>query len=133
VTDLRTSYLGLELRSPLVASASPLTGDVDDLRRLQDAGAAAAVLPSLFEEQLTHDQVELDRLLEQTSEHVGEAQSYFPDLSDYNTGPSSYLELIEQAKQAVAIPVIASLNGTTRAAGSGTPGACRTPARTHWS
>ena len=113
MTDLRTGYLGLELRSPLVASASPLTGDTDHLRRLEAAGAAAAVLPSLFEEQLTHDQVELDRLLEQTSEHVGEAQSYFPDLADYNTGPSSYLELIERAKRAVAIPVIASLNGTT--------------------
>ncbi len=111
--DLRTRYLGLELRSPLVASASPLTGDADGLRRLEAAGAAAAVLPSLFEEQLTHDQVELDRLLEQTSEHVGEALSYFPDLSDYNTGPSSYLGLIEHAKRAVAIPVIASLNGTT--------------------
>ncbi len=113
MTDLRTRYLGLELRSPLVASASPLTGTIDDLRRLQDAGAAAAVLPSLFEEQLTAEQVELDRLLEQTSEHVGEALSYFPDLDDYNTGPWSYLELISQAKRAVAIPVIASLNGTT--------------------
>jgi len=111
--DLRTRYLGLELRSPLVASASPLTGELDGLRRLQDAGAAAAVLPSLFEEQLTHDQVELDRLLETTSEHVGEAQSYFPELEDYNTGPWSYLYLIEQAKSAVAIPVIASLNGVT--------------------
>ncbi len=111
--DLRTRYLGLELRSPLVASASPLTGELDGLRRLEGAGAAAAVLPSLFEEQLTHDQVELDRLLETTSEHVGEAQSYFPDLEDYNTGPWSYLERIEQAKRAVAIPVIASLNGVT--------------------
>jgi dihydroorotate dehydrogenase (fumarate) len=113
VTDLRSRYLGQKLRSPLVASASPLTGHPDDLRRLEDAGIAAAVLPSLFEEQLTHDQVDLDRLLEQTSEHVGEALSYFPDLSDYNTGPSSYLELIQRAKRAVAIPVIASLNGTT--------------------
>jgi dihydroorotate dehydrogenase (fumarate) len=113
MTDLRTSYLGLDLRSPLVASASPLTGAIDDLRRLEDAGAAAAVLPSLFEEQLTTEQVELDRLLEQTSEHVGEALSYFPDLDDYNTGPWSHLELISQAKRAVAIPVIASLNGTT--------------------
>jgi dihydroorotate dehydrogenase (fumarate) len=111
--DLRTSYLGLELRSPLVASASPLTGEVDGLRRLQDAGAAAAVLPSLFEEQLTHDQLELDRLLETTSDHVGEAQSYFPELQDYNTGPWSYLKRIEQAKRAVVIPVIASLNGVT--------------------
>jgi dihydroorotate dehydrogenase (fumarate) len=113
VTDLGTHYLGLELRSPLVASASPLTGSIDDLRRLEGAGAAAAVLPSLFEEQLTHEQIELDRLLEATSEHVGEALSYFPDLDDYNTGPTSYLELISQAKRAVAIPVIASLNGTT--------------------
>jgi dihydroorotate dehydrogenase (fumarate) len=111
--DLRTTYLGLELRSPLVASASPLTGELDGLRRLQDAGAAAAVLPSLFEEQLTHDQLELDRLLETTSEHVGEAQSYFPALEDYNTGPFAYLALIEQAKQTVTIPVIASLNGVT--------------------
>jgi dihydroorotate dehydrogenase (fumarate) len=111
--DLRTSYLGLELRSPLVASASPLTGELDGLRRLQDAGAAAAVLPSLFEEQLTHDQLELDRLLETTSDHVGEAQSYFPELQDYNTGPWSYLQRIEQAKRAVVIPVIASLNGVT--------------------
>ncbi len=111
--DLRTSYLGLELRSPLVASASPLTGELDGLRRLQDAGAAAAVLPSLFEEQLTHDQLELDRLLETTSDHVGEAQSYFPELQDYNTGPWSYLQRIEQAKRAVIIPVIASLNGVT--------------------
>jgi dihydroorotate dehydrogenase (fumarate) len=113
VTDLRSRYLGLELRSPLVASASPMTGNPEDLRRLEDAGVSAAVLPSLFEEQLTHEQVELDRLLETTSEHVGEAQSYFPDLDDYNTGPSSYLELIQQARSAVAIPVIASLNGTT--------------------
>jgi len=111
--DLRTRYLGLELRSPLVASASPLTGELDGLRRLEDAGVAAAVLPSLFEEQLTHDQVELDRLLETTSEHVGEALSYFPELEDYNTGPWSYLQRVEQAKRAVGIPVIASLNGIT--------------------
>jgi dihydroorotate dehydrogenase (fumarate) len=111
--DLRTRYLGLQLRSPLVASASPLTGELDGLRRLEDAGAGAAVLPSLFEEQLTHDQLELDRLLETTAEHVGEAQSYFPELDDYNTGPWSYLQGIERAKQAVAIPVIASLNGVT--------------------
>jgi dihydroorotate dehydrogenase (fumarate) len=111
--DLRARYLGLELRSPLVASASPLTGELDGLRRLEDAGVAAAVLPSLFEEQLTHDQVELDRLLETTSDHVGEAQSYFPELEDYNTGPFTYLQRIEQAKRTVAIPVIASLNGVT--------------------
>jgi dihydroorotate dehydrogenase (fumarate) len=113
MTDLRSSYLGLALRSPLVASASPLTAELDSLRRLEDAGVAAVVLPSLFEEQLTHDQLELDRLLETTSEQFGEAQSYFPDLEVYNTGPWSYLELVENAKRSLAVPVIASLNGTT--------------------
>jgi dihydroorotate dehydrogenase (fumarate) len=111
--DLRTTYLGLELRSPLVASPSPLTGEVDGLRRLEAAGVGAVVLPSLFEEQLTHDQLELDRLLETTSDHTGEAMSYFPDLQDYNTGPWTYLDHITQAKRALAVPVIASLNGIT--------------------
>jgi dihydroorotate dehydrogenase (fumarate) len=111
--DLRTTYLGLELRSPLVASPSPLTGELDGLRRLEAAGVGAVVLPSLFEEQLTHDQLELDRLLETTADHVGEAQSYFPDLEDYNTGPWTYLDHITQAKRALSVPVIASLNGIT--------------------
>jgi dihydroorotate dehydrogenase (fumarate) len=111
--DLRTNYLGLELRSPLVASPSPLTGELDGLRRLEAAGVGAVVLPSLFEEQLTHDQLELDRLLETTADHVGEALSYFPDLQDYNTGPWTYLDHIEQAKRALSVPVIASLNGVT--------------------
>ena len=71
------------------------------------------VLPSLFEEQLTHDQLELDRLLETTADHTGEASSYFPDLADYNTGPWSYLDHITQAKRALSVPVIASLNGIT--------------------
>ena len=113
MADLRTRYLGLELPSPLVASSSPLTGSLDGLRRLEAAGAGAVVLPSLFEEQLTHDQLELDRLLETTSDHTGEAQSYFPDLEDYNTGPWTYLDHISQAKQALSVPVIASLNGIT--------------------
>ena len=111
--ELRTTYLGLELRSPLVASPSPLTGELDGLKRLEAAGVGAVVLPSLFEEQLTHDQLELDRLLETTSDHTGEAQSYFPDLEDYNSGPWSYLDHITQAKRAVSVPVIASLNGIT--------------------
>jgi dihydroorotate dehydrogenase (fumarate) len=111
--DLRTTYLGLELGSPLVASASPLTGELDGLRRLEAAGVGAVVLPSLFEEQLTHDQLELDRLLETTSDHTGEAQSYFPDLQDYNTGPWTYLDHVTQAKRALSVPVIASLNGIT--------------------
>ena len=111
--DLRTSYLGLELRSPLVASPSPLTGELEGLVRLEGAGVGAVVLPSLFEEQLTHDQLELDRLLETTADHTGEAQSYFPDLADYNSGPWSYLDHISQAKRALSVPVIASLNGIT--------------------
>jgi dihydroorotate dehydrogenase (fumarate) len=111
--DLRSSYLGLELGSPLVASPSPLTGELEGLVRLEGAGIGAVVLPSLFEEQLTHDQLELDRLLETTSEHTGEALSYFPELEDYNTGPWSYLDLISQAKRALSVPVIASLNGIT--------------------
>ena len=81
--DLRTDYLGLELRSPLVASPSPLTGELEGLVRLEGAGVGAVVLPSLFEEQLTHDQLELDRLLGTTADHTGEAQSYFPELANF--------------------------------------------------
>jgi dihydroorotate dehydrogenase (fumarate) len=111
--DLATSYLGLRLRSPLVASASPLTGEPDSLRRLADAGAAAAVLPSVFEEQLTHDALELDALLESTADHYAEAHSYFPDYQAVNTQARAHLERVEAAKRAVTIPVIASLNGST--------------------
>jgi dihydroorotate dehydrogenase (fumarate) len=111
--DLTTEYLGLALRSPLVASSSPLTGDLDGLRRLEDAGAAAVVLPSLFEEEIEFESRELDRLLETGAETFGEAPSYFPELDDYNTGPARYLELVANAKRALGIPVIASLNGTS--------------------
>jgi len=111
--DLSTRYLGLRLRSPLVASASPLTGDLDTLRQLQDAGAGAVVLPSLFEEQVTHELVELDRLFATGAGTQPEASGYFPELDDYNAGPWSYLALADKAKHALDIPVIASLNGTT--------------------
>ncbi len=111
--DLGTRYLGLELRSPLVASASPLTGQPDGLRRLADAGAAAVVLPSLFEEELTHDALELDALWTGTSEHYAEALTYFPAVQDVNWEARAHLERIEAAKRAVGIPVIASLNGAT--------------------
>ncbi len=113
MTDLGTRYLGLDLRSPLVASASPLTGTLDGLRRLEDAGAAAVVLPSLFEEQLTHEALEIDRILATGAESFPEALSYFPEMRDYNTGPDRYLELVARAKEALAIPVIPSLNGVT--------------------
>ena len=91
--DLRTRYLGLPLRSPLVASSSPLTGRLGTLRQLEDAGAAAVVLPSLFEEQLTTESLEIDRLLEAGAGSFGEALDYFPDLDDYDTGPGRSLEL----------------------------------------
>jgi dihydroorotate dehydrogenase (fumarate) len=111
--DLATTYMGLRLRSPLVASASPLTGEPDTLRRLADAGAAAAVMPSVFEEQLTHDALELDELWESTADHFVEAHSYFPEYQDVNLEARAHLLRIEAAKRAVTIPVIASLNGST--------------------
>ena len=111
--DLRTRYLGLELASPLVASASPLTGKLDSLKRLEDAGAAAVVLPSLFEEQLEHEAVEVARLLDFQSDSFAESLSYFPELEDYNTGPDEYLALISEAEKSLSIPVIASLNGVS--------------------
>ena len=113
MADLSTRYLGLRLRTPLVASSSPLTGDLGGLRRLEDAGASAVVLPSLFEEQLTGEALEIDRLLETGAETFGEALGYFPPLDDYNTGPDHYLELVQKAKEVLDVPVIASLNGTT--------------------
>jgi len=110
--DLRTTYLGLELSSPLVASASPLSADLDMLRRLEEAGAAAVVLPSLFEEQIEHEELHVNHLLEMGAGHV-EACGYFPELDHYNTGPRAYLDHLEAARSAVDIPVIASLNGSS--------------------
>jgi len=109
--DLSTDYLGLSLRTPLVASSSPLTGELDGLRRLEDAGASAAVLPSLFEEQLVHEALAIHSMLESGAECSPEASRYFPELEDYATGPDSYLECIARAREALDIPVIASLNG----------------------
>jgi dihydroorotate dehydrogenase (fumarate) len=113
MTDLHTTYMGLELRSPLVASSSPLTRRLDSLRALEDAGAGAVVLPSLFEEQLTDEQLQIDRTLAAGADSFPEALSYMPELDDYNTGPDSYLDLVRSAKEALDIPVIASLNGAT--------------------
>lgn len=110
-TSLKTHYLGMKLKNPLVASAGPLTGNLDSLRRLEDAGASAAVLPSLFEEQIEHEEMEVYRFFEyQTNSHA-ESLTHFPELSDYNTGPDEYLHNLECAKEAVSIPVIGSLNG----------------------
>ncbi len=111
--DLTTRYLGLDLRTPLVASAGPLTRHVDTIRQLVDHGASAVVLPSLFEEQLAHESMELDALLETGHGFAESTSGYLPDLVDYNTGPDGYLRHVEEAKAAVDVPVIASLNGTT--------------------
>jgi len=108
--DLRTRYLGLDLAHPIVASASPLTGSIDSLKRLQDAGIAAVVLRSLFEEQIEHDEMAAHDLMLYGAELSPEAQGFFPELP-YSTGPDSYLELIRQAKRELTVPVIASLNG----------------------
>ena len=112
--NLETRYLGLELRNPLVISACPLTGKLDTLRRLEDAGAAAAVMPSLFEEQIEHDEMAIHRFYEHGAESFPEALSYFPELDNYNTGPDTYLRHIEAARQSLSIPVIGSLNGASR-------------------
>jgi dihydroorotate dehydrogenase (fumarate) len=111
--DLNTKYLGLTLKSPLVASASPLCESMDNLRRMEDSGVGAAVLPSLFEEQLDIESDAIDRNLSRGDESFGESLNYFPDLQTYNLGPEGYLELIRRAKRTVSIPVIASLNGTS--------------------
>jgi dihydroorotate dehydrogenase (fumarate) len=113
VIDLSTQYMGLALKNPLVASASPLNESMDNLRRMEDSGIAAFVLPSLFEEQLTLESVLIDQDLSRGADEFAEAITYLPNLESYNTGPEGYLELIRRAKQTVAIPVIASLNGTT--------------------
>ncbi len=109
--DLTTTYLGLSLKNPLVISASPLSKKVDMVCRLEDAGAAAIVMYSLFEEQITHESYELDHYLSRGTHSYAESLSYFPDLDHYNLGPEPYLKHLQQIKQAVDIPVIGSLNG----------------------
>ncbi len=111
--DLRTTYMGMELQHPIVASASPLSGSVSSIRRLEDAGAAAVVLFSLFEEQLKHESAALEYLMTAGTESFAESLSYFPEVDDYTVGPDRYLELVRQASEAVDIPIIASLNGIT--------------------
>ncbi len=111
MTRLRTQYLGLDLRSPILASAGPLTGDVEDLLALERAGVGAVVLPSLFEEQIEHETHEIDRLFDLHAESFGEATTLFPSVDDYNSGTDRYLALVEVAKSSIDVPVIASLNG----------------------
>jgi len=109
--DLRTRYLGLELKNPVVASASPLSRTLDNMKRLEDAGAAAIVMYSLFEEQIAHEAEELDHYLRYGTESFAEALSYFPETAEYNLGPGSYVDLLAKAKKSLGIPVIGSLNG----------------------
>src|SRR5512135_3209056 len=99
-TDLTTSYLGLTLKNPIIASASPLCEDLGTVRRMEDAGAAAVVMHSLFEEQLSLESNDLDRFLSHGTESFPEALSYFPDMTQYNLGPDGYLEHLRRAKAA---------------------------------
>lgn len=127
MTDLRTTYLGCELKSPLVASASPLSEEIDNLRKMEDAGAGAVVLHSLFEEQIIRESEELHRGLSAGTESFAESLTYLPeasqyqqapdfgapDMTRYNRGPEGYLEHVRRAAEALSIPVIASLNATS--------------------
>ena len=111
--DLSTSYLGLQLKNPVVVSSSPLQRELDNIRRMEDAGAAAVVMHSLFEEQINVESEELNRWLENATESFAESLHYLPDLENYNHGPDSYLEHLARVKKSVRIPVIASLNGSS--------------------
>jgi dihydroorotate dehydrogenase (fumarate) len=111
--DLTTSFLGLPLKNPVMPGASPLVDQLDTVRRLEDAGAAAIVMHSLFEEQITNDQIAEFAHTEHPAESFSEATSYFPRMEDYALGPDRYLEQISRIKQSVDIPVIGSLNGVS--------------------
>jgi dihydroorotate dehydrogenase (fumarate) len=111
--DLSTTYMGLKLAHPIVPSSSPLSNSLDRIKRLEDAGAPAITMYSLFEEQIEEESHILDHYLNYGTETFAEALSYFPDMGRYNVGPDEYLNLLRKAKQSVAVPVIASLNGTS--------------------
>lgn len=112
--DLRTKYLGLELKNPLIVAACPLTQSIDNLKRLEEHGAAAAVMPSLFEEQITHEEVEFSRAHDFGTESFAESLTYFPEPAEYRATPDIYLDTIRDAKKAVSMPIIGSLNGVSR-------------------
>src|SRR2546423_9571890 len=111
--DLTTTYLGLHLKNPLVASASPLSKNIDIVRRLEDAGASAVVMYSLFEEQITHESYEMDHYLNRGTDSYAESLSYFPDLVTYNLGLEPCLEHLSTIKKAVNIAVLGSLKAVT--------------------
>ena len=111
--NLTTNYLGMNLKNPIVASSSPLSHTVDSIRRLEDAGAAAVVMYSLFEEQIGFDSYYIDYHLTQGTDSFAESVNYFPDMQNYNVGPDQYVDLIRHAKEVVDIPIIGSLNGVS--------------------
>lgn len=113
MVNLRTTYLGLKLKNPIVPSASPLSHNVDSIRRLEDSHASAVVLYSLFEEQICYDSHLLNETLQRGTEAFAESLTYLPEMKDYNVGTGHYLQLINDAKQKVGIPIIASINGTS--------------------
>lgn len=113
--DLTTDYMGLRLRNPLIASASPLNADLEYLRRLEDVGAGAVVLPSIFEEQIIAEREAFERHTETTAEGFAEALSFFPTYAGYGFGPERYLDIVRRAREALGIPVIASLNCVSQA------------------
>jgi dihydroorotate dehydrogenase (fumarate) len=113
MTDLSTTYLGLKLKNPLVASASPLAEEISNIRQMEESGAAAVVLHSLFEEQITTESEELHQYLSAGTESFAESLTYLPDMTRYNRGPEGYLEHLYRASNSVGIPVIASLNAAS--------------------
>lgn len=119
MTDLSTNYLGLELKNPLVASASPITKNIDKARKLEEAGVSAVVMYSLFEEQIIHESLELDHYLTRGTESFAEAMTYLPDGGMYAVGPERYLNQVAGLKKALNIPVIASLNGVSKGGWTG--------------
>jgi dihydroorotate dehydrogenase (fumarate) len=112
--DLTTKYMGLTLKNPIVPSSSPLSKTVDSVKRLEDAGASAVVVYSLFEEQIEFEAGELDHYMTYGTESFAEAISYFPKAAEYNLGPEEYLEHISKLKKSVNIPIIGSLNGVSK-------------------
>jgi dihydroorotate dehydrogenase (fumarate) len=113
MVDLTTTYLGLKLKNPLVASPSPLSEKVDNVKRMEQAGISAVVMYSLFEEQIIHESLELDYFLNRGTESFAEALTYFPDIGRYSLAPDKYIETLEKTKLAVNIPVMGSLNGVS--------------------
>ena len=111
--ELTTRYLGLELEHPIVAGASPLSSRIDDILRMEDAGAAAVVMHSLFEEQLRQEALAMERITEAVEDNYAEALSYFPPIDGYKASSERYLETLREARERTGIPIIGSLNGIT--------------------